>query len=242
MNKLLKRPVALINKINDLPKSKRFDQHILHTYSVLRWTMVVLGFALPPFLVIGGLNRWWWLSTPLAVQNSLSAYYHAGSAALECATLAGAGVYRDLFVGFLSAIGICLIVYGGYNRLENWLLNFAGVFLLGVAFFPTSWLNPQLPETCENVQAFKASQLFNLPISIHTAAAVLFFIFITIVNVFTAMNTVKEITDEDKKKFWQKIFTVARWLMPIVIGFVLLIPSNPCMCMYGKLACTCPLA
>ena len=221
MNNFSKRLAALINKINGLPE--RFDKHILHTYFMLRWTMVVLGFALPPFLVIDGLNSWWWLSMPLPVQNSLSAYYHAGFAGLECTALAGAGVYRDLFVGFLSAISICLIVYSGYSCLENWLLNFAGVFLFGVAFFPTGWLHPQLPETCENIQPFEASKLFNLPIPIHTASAVLFFLFITAVTFLTAMNTVKKIEDDRKKELWKNVFTVARWLMPIAIGLVLLI-------------------
>lgn len=200
---------------------EHLDTHILRSYSVLRWCMSAFGLILPLLLVIGGLKSWWWLAEPLPVQNSLSAYYHAGS---SCTALEG--VYRDLFVGILAAIAACCVIYSGFGKLENWLLNVAGICLAGVAFFPTDWPEPQVLGACKATPGFVdyiPSQLLNLPISIHFAAAILFFIAIMVVNICTAMNTVEIIKDEGKKKFWTAVFSVARYLMPISIGIVLLI-------------------
>lgn len=197
------------------------DTHILRSYSVLRWCMSGLGFALPLLLVIGGLKSWWWISAPLAVQNSLSAYYHAGS---PCTALEG--VYRDLFVGILTAIAACCVIYSGFGKLENWLLNFAGVCLAGVAFFPTDWPEPQVIDTCKATPGFvdfAPSQFLGLSLPLHFVAAIAFFIAIMLVNIYTAMDTVNIIKDEKKKAFWTAVFKVARFLMPMSIGLVLLL-------------------
>ncbi|MFG6094819.1 hypothetical protein SPB21_06195 [Leptothoe sp. ISB3NOV94-8A] len=200
---------------------EHLDTHILRSYSVLRWCMSVFGFILPLLLVIGGLRSWWWLAAPLPVQNSLSAYYHAGS---SCTALEG--VYRDLFVGILAAIAACCVIYSGFGKLENWLLNIAGICLAGVAFFPTDWPEPQVLASCKDTPGFVdyvPSELLGLPMSIHFIAAIAFFIAIMVVNIYTAMDTVKIIEDEKKRAFWKAIFSVARFLMPISIGLVLLL-------------------
>lgn len=179
------------------------------------------GLVLPLLLVGGGLISLWWLAEPLAVQNSLSAYYHAG---FDC--MPARGVYRDLLVGLLAAISFCLIIYSGFGKLEDWLLNLAGVFLAGVAFFPTTWPELQALEACKNsdgFQPFEASQLLGLPISIHGASAFLFFVAITAVNFFTAMDTVELIQDQEEKKRWTRIYKVVRWLMPVSVGLVVLL-------------------
>lgn len=170
------------------------DQHILRSYSVLRWFMVGFGFVLPLLLVFGGISSWWWLKEALPVQDSLSAYYHAGNPCIPFQ-----GVYRDLFVGLLAAIGFCLVIYTGFGKLENWLLNIAGVSLLGVAYFSTDWPNPAALESCKltpGFQPFNASLLLGLPASIHTLSAVIFFLAITLVNFFTALNTLKSFLTE----------------------------------------------
>lgn len=205
-------------RLTDSPD--HLDTHILRSYSVLRWCMSILGFILPLLLVFGGLNSWWWISEPLPVQNSLSAYYHAGS---SCTSLDG--VYRDLFVGCLAMIGVCSVIYSGFGKLENWLLNIAGICLIGVAFFPMGWPEPQVLTSCQAIsdfQIFEASKMLGLPLAIHFIAAIIFFIAIMVVNIYTAMNTVKLIEDDGKRAFWTAIFSVARFLMPISIGLVLL--------------------
>lgn len=197
------------------------DEHILRSYSVLRWFMVGFGFLLPLLLVVGGINSWWWLKEALPVQDSLSAYYHAGN---SCVPLQG--VYRDLFVGLLAAIGFCLVIYTGFGKLENWLLNVAGVSLLGVAYFSTDWPNSAALETCRLIpdfQPYKASLLLGLPVSIHTFSAVVFFFAITLTNVFTALDTVEIIDDTSNKSFWRKVFKVFRFIMPVSLGIVFLL-------------------
>jgi hypothetical protein len=206
-------------RLTDSPE--HLDTHILRSYSVLRWCMGGFGLILPLLLVIGGLKSWWWISEPLAVQNSLSAYYHAGS---SCTALEG--VYRDLFVGVLAAIAACCIIYSGFGKLENWLLNIAGICLAGVAFFPTDWPEPQVLEACKanpDFVDYVPSQLLGLPINLHFTAAIIFFLAIMVVNICTAMDTVKIIEDDGKRAFWTVVFSFARFLMPLSIGLVLLL-------------------
>lgn len=199
----------------------KLDKHILRSYSALRWFMGIAGLILPLVLVVGGKIQLWWLAEPLPAQNSLSAYYHAGS---EC--FPSTGVYRDLFVGLLAGISVCLVIYSGFGKLEDRLLNIAGIALAGVAFFPTAWPEPQILSTCQQVdgfQPFVPNPLFGLPFSIHLVSAVVFFGAIMAVNVYTAMDTVKLIQNEDLKKSWWRVYSFAKWLMPISVGFVLLV-------------------
>jgi small-conductance mechanosensitive channel len=180
-----------------------------------------LGFILPLLLVVGGTKSLWWLSSPLKIQNSLSAYYHAGSMCM-----ASDGVYQNLFVGILVAISSCLIIYKGFGNLEDCLLNFAGLSLACVAFFPMNWPEPQVMSICQALpgfMVFNSSKLLGLPISLHTISALVFFLAITLVNVLTAMDTVHLIEDKEKKKFWSNIFSYARFLMPIALVVVLLL-------------------
>jgi len=51
----------------------------------------------------------------------------------------GAGELRDLFVGGLFIVGVLLIVYRGFLPNEDLVLNFAGVFAMGVALFHMPW-------------------------------------------------------------------------------------------------------
>ena len=132
----------------------QLDEHILRTYWSLRWTLVVVGILFPFLLIIGGENgiyRAWGLQVPefpssIPWQDSLSAYYHAG---FKCT--AHKGALRDIFVGSLWTISFSLIMYTGFSKLENWLLNLAGAALLGVAFFPTDWPAPKNIESCGEI-------------------------------------------------------------------------------------------
>jgi len=63
-------------------------------------------------------------------QTSISAYYW---------TL---DLERNFFVGVLCAVGVFLLLYKGYNRLEDRILDLAGISAAGVAFFP-------MDQTCD---------------------------------------------------------------------------------------------
>ncbi len=88
------------------------------SYLGLRKAIGILGIALPFVLVIGKFV----LQGP-GIEPSISDYYT---------------VMRNVFVGTLCAIGVFLISYSGYERVDNIAGNMACIFAIGVALFPTT--------------------------------------------------------------------------------------------------------
>ena len=66
--------------------------------------------------------------------GSMSAYYHDNP--------------RDVFVGCLVAIAVLLFAYNGQGPLDMKISKVAGIFCLGVAFFPTT---PEMPTPYEKI-------------------------------------------------------------------------------------------
>jgi len=93
---------------------------LIMSYLSLRIIIGILGVVLPLILLIGA-NLFY----DCQVQESISAYYHTGM--------------RDFFVGIICAIAVFLFTYKGYERKDDIAGNFACVFALGVAFFPSSY-------------------------------------------------------------------------------------------------------
>ena len=87
------------------------------SYRGVRRAIGGIGLALPVILGPGG-----WLVFGIEIQDNISSYYHT--------------VLRDVFVGAMSAIGIFLFCYRGYDWIERWTANFGGFAALGVALFP----------------------------------------------------------------------------------------------------------
>lgn len=102
------------------------QQHILSTYTNIRVGIGVIGIVFPFFLWLVG-----HFYAHLPLQGSMSAYYHATG--YECRSM------RNWFVGLLFVVGIFLYLYKGFSRGENWALNLAGAFAVGVAIFPMPW-------------------------------------------------------------------------------------------------------
>jgi len=92
----------------------------LVSYRTLRRVVGVLGVALPVVLAVWGFA----LCRCLRIQPSISDYY-----ALRT---------RDAFVGILFTIGWFLFAYRGYGRRDDVAGNFACVFALAVALFPSN--------------------------------------------------------------------------------------------------------
>ena len=103
-------------------------QHPLNNSGTLAWSYLALrkaigglGTSLPFVLSLGAI-----IVFKTGMQASLSDYYYTGM--------------RDVFVGTLCAIGVFLFSYEGYTGKDdndNLVGNFAGVFAIGVALFPT---------------------------------------------------------------------------------------------------------
>jgi len=76
----------------------------------------------------------WWgghVFRNLPLQDSMSAYYLTEM--------------RDWFVGILFSVAACLYLYKGLSEKENYLLNGAGVFAVGIAVSPLNWHPDWLP-------------------------------------------------------------------------------------------------
>jgi hypothetical protein len=93
------------------------------SYLYLRKVVGWIGSLLPVALVTGNL-----IYTTTSVPGSMSAYYYTHM--------------RNVFVGALCALGVFLIAYAGYDQVDRWITNVAGLGAIGVAFFPTT------PQVC----------------------------------------------------------------------------------------------
>lgn len=96
----------------------------LISYNTLRRSIGVLGIAFPILLSVGALL----FGECESIQKSISVYYHT--------------IMHNFFVGILSAIGLFLFTYKGYEKIDNISGNLAGIFAFGVAYFPCSITGP----------------------------------------------------------------------------------------------------
>jgi len=148
---------------------------------MLRLGLAVIAFAFPLVLWIGG-----YFLAKLPLADSMSAYYHHAIPILH----PGLGVMRNEFVGILFAVGALLFAYQGYSRFEDYALNFAGVFALGIAVFPTKW----------------PADTTGSSFSLHGACAIAFFICIAYVCIWRAGDTLSLIEDETKRNRYRWIY------------------------------------
>ena len=106
------------------------------SFLTVRRFVGALGIALPPGLLIGG------LVAGEGFRPTISDYYHSSSPILH-----------GIFVGTLSAVGVFLICYKGYERNrgdclgDNWIANVAGFFALCIAIFPATAKDCELSPT-----------------------------------------------------------------------------------------------
>ncbi|MCU0458095.1 MAG: hypothetical protein MUE37_03270 [Bacteroidales bacterium] len=98
---------------------KRDNSGQVHSYLSLRKAVGWIGILLPFVLVLGNI----FIFREREVLTNMSVYYHTGM--------------RDIFVGSICAIALFLFFYRGYDRWDDLSADIAGVFALGVAFFPT---------------------------------------------------------------------------------------------------------
>ncbi len=152
-----------------------------------------LGILLPVILIVGAAV----FGGCELVQNSISAYYHT--------------VMRNFFVGVLCAVSLGLFAYYGYSSLDNLLANLAGIFALGVAFFPTSAGAP-------------FTDCINNPVNmgiigtIHYVSATLLFISFAIFSLFLFTRSGSKMTAE--KKLRNKIYKICGYAIIIFIVLI----------------------
>lgn len=163
-------------------KSNELKEHVFLTYYNLRIGIAIMGIVFPVCLAVSGYIK------GIPLQDSISAYYHAGG---------DHHFYRTFFVGLLFAIGVCLCLYKGFTNWENYALNMAGIFAIGVALFPMSWSGPE--------GDFTEYKFFGL-VSAHYLSAVLLFLCIAYVCIWQAPFTLSLIKEEQKRKRYKNIY------------------------------------
>ncbi|MBP6024706.1 hypothetical protein [Ferruginibacter sp.] len=111
---------------NDLitPEKYRENNDQIISYIILRILIGATGIALPFLLMIGKLIA----NNSTQIEFSVSDYYDNGTAG-------------DILVGILFVLGLFLMAYKGYERIDSIAANLGGSFALGVALFPTTSSN-----------------------------------------------------------------------------------------------------
>ena len=91
---------------------------LIVSYMFLRQTVGWIGTLLPIVLLVGVA-----ISSTESRPDSMSGYYYTDM--------------RNIFVGALCALGVFLGAYDGYDDVDRWITNIAGLGAIGVAFCPT---------------------------------------------------------------------------------------------------------
>jgi hypothetical protein len=190
-------------------------------YLRLRNAIGLVGLALP-FVLVAGEN----LRNALVpraprpgggwTELSISAYYHTG--------------LRDVFVGSLVAIGIFLICYNGYQRIDNLAANCAGAAVLVVALCPT-WEQPrQPPAKWDSYTLFSGPEAPDPRVigSLHFAAATVFFLTLAAMSLFLFTKSGPTRTREKRQR--NRVYVacgviILASLVAIVAGRLLLGPG-----------------
>ena len=127
-------------------------------------------------------------------QTSISAYYW---------TL---DLERNVFVGVLCAIAVFLLLYKGYNWLEDRVLDVAGVAAAGVAFFPTH----------------EFGDCTSLGVSAHGVLAVIFFACIFFICIFMSEHTLKEITEPRRQAMFRRAYRLCSGVIVASVALAVL--------------------
>jgi hypothetical protein len=110
---------------------------ILSAYMSLRRMVGWIGTLLPPTLITGN------MIFTRTLPDSMSDYYYTHM--------------RNVLIASLTALGIFLICYPGYDAWDRWLTNLSGFGLIGVAFCVPS---PPIPVTMSTLQRVVADVHF----------------------------------------------------------------------------------
>src|SRR5215208_4049844 len=182
-------------KPRDSRENSKLLEHIYDSYNWLRIGMAVTAFAFPPLL-------WAWgkVLFGLPLQGSMSEYYWASPG--------GDPPVRVWFVGFIFAIGFFLFLYKGYSRLEELALDFAAIFLIGVALVPM----------CGSGVGQCSSWSF-----LHGLFAIVFFILIALVAISDSFSGLREAQDSTSQGRYRLLYlaTGAGMIALPVVAFIL---------------------
>jgi hypothetical protein len=170
---------------------------LIISYLTIRRIIGIIGIGLPIIVVVGGL-----IQNRSFLGESVSSYYYTNM--------------RDFFVGMLCCVGLFLISYKGYERIDHITGNISGALALGTAFFPTSNNSIGIVK----VGIFQLND--NISAYLHTTFASLFFISLALISIFLFTRVGSKMLTKEKKK---------RNLVYVVCGYVIMF-SIFCIAVY----------
>jgi hypothetical protein len=165
----------------ELPKLSDPDGLII-SFVTLRKSIGFLAFLLPPALVLGSFI----FDETKYIQVSMSAYYHTDM--------------RNLLVGVICGISLFLFCYHGYKWYDSLSSKLAGLFALGIAFFPTS---------ASDVKSDIISTL-------HYVTSGIFFVILSFMSIF--LFTKSSGTMTTKKKQRNRVYRVCGIVMLVSVA------------------------
>jgi len=165
------------------PKDKYSDQ--TYSYLALRKAVGWIGILLPFILMTGTFL----IFNGDGIQKTISQYYYTGM--------------RDVLVGALCAIALFMFFYRGYSKWDNRAGNLAGIFALGIAWFPTSSIDPQ-----------------NLTGKIHFLCATIFFLILA--NFSIVIFTKKDPDPTDQKRKRNMIYVACGVVMIVSLAAIMI--------------------
>jgi hypothetical protein len=104
------------------PETAVRQDPLVHSYLFLRRAIGLIGTTLPVVLIGGH------LLVSGEFLDSISAYYYSGM--------------RNVYVGAMCAVGVFLLSYRGYDRIDDIAADIAAVSAIGLALFPTTPTGP----------------------------------------------------------------------------------------------------
>jgi len=171
----------------------KLQKHVLSTYLTLRYGTGIITFCFPIFVYLYG------LICGVSLQNSISAYYWADG--FESAPV------RIWFVGVLFALASFFYLYKGFTPKENIAFNLAGLFAIGLAYFPMPWgCGTECPK-----------------FTVHGFCAVSLFVCLVYIVWFRSSDTLSELNDpvlEKKYKNKYRIISIFMGASPLT-AFIL---------------------
>ena len=179
------------------------NKAIVENYRKMRTRMGVMAAIFPVIVVIAGFV---W---GLGLQPTLSDYYYASD---PVGTRIDPFPVRLWFCGILAIVGFFLCRYSGFSKHEDWWLNTAGIFVLGVAIFPMVF---------KDKTDFNPFAWIGLPwLSPHGVSAVLAFVCIAVVIFWYADNSLSELKGVDERAYdrYKKIYAGIAIYMALAIG------------------------
>jgi hypothetical protein len=151
---------------------KLFSRQAARSYLYLSLGMGLLAFLMPVALVLAG---------GYEGNFSISFFYHVNDTS------------RNILVGCLWATGVFLFLFQGLSRLENWILNIAGLAAIGIAMFPM-----------DDRQCAPGSRF-----SLHAASAILFFACLALVAVGLSKTRIRYVIYPEKRRRFARAYDAA---------------------------------